>query len=165
MTLRHSLTMTPSDAAAALHKVPSKLGQATNTAIKDFSLKAARLARENAKKGRPFLYRRTGFLLQRIRATWSSKPGDVRGGISFPDIPGRVLNDGAVIVPRRGKYLVFRLYASPTEATPTGPWVRTKRVVIPKTLWATKAIQEASRDVPSMLNQKITAAWREALRG
>lgn len=87
---------------------------------------------------------RSGRFMKSLKLTQNKRGQFVTGmSLSFPRIPGTVLNDGALIRPRKGKYLTFRLMKDTDTTVATGQFVRVKQVLIRPTHWADKAQAKA----------------------
>ena len=156
----HQVTSNINSIMSWASRLPGRVGNAIRQTLHKHSEEMAEQARKNAQAGRPFLYKRKGVLLRGIKPMFKVSGTKTELGITFPKIPGQALNDGAVIVPRRGKYLVYRLFANTTEATPSGPWRKSRRVVIPGTKWATKAVEQAGKKLPALLQKQVIGAFR-----
>lgn len=144
-----------------LTRIPENLQAVANAAFRatvDYAYEEARKYAGND-SSIAFFFRRSGKFVKSIRRTPYIQLGpDLQGEqrISSNHPGARIHSLGGTIVPRRGPYLTFRLYATPTEVTPSGPWVRTRRVNIPARPFLEPAAADAVKHWPLFCKDAIS---------
>lgn len=100
-----------------------------------------------------YLTARSGDARKAVRATVTA-----RGAVLSATGPGMTfLEDGGTILPRRGKYLTFRLHQPGDGRVATGQWIRTRKVVIPARHMVRDAGDQASDLLPTYLARLLEA--------
>lgn len=117
-----------------LLRLPENMIAVGNAAFRRLVDDVVLRAKENVSLGRPGLIPRTGRLRQSIQKGPYKQltPGGYGEQRVYSNlIYARVHEFGATIRPRKGPYLVFRLWNFSDTTEPTGPWVRARQVTIP----------------------------------
>lgn len=147
-----------------LFRIPENLVVAVNGAFRRLVDDVVWRAQENVSLGRPGLIPRTGRLQKSIKKgpykQWS--PGSYGEQRVYSDlIYARVHEYGATIRPKTKPYLVFRLWNFSDTTAPTGPWVRTKQVVIPPRPYLGPAAQDAAAHWPEYVAEVVDYIRRQ----
>jgi phage gpG-like protein len=141
-----------------LLRLPENLTAVVNAAFRRMVDDVVARARENVSLGRPGLIPRTGRLRESIRKGPYKQytPGGYGEQRVYSNlIYSRVHEYGATIVPKRGPYLVFRLWQFSDTTEPTGPWVRARRVEIPARPYLMPAARDAARNWPQYVREAM----------
>ncbi|RTI04509.1 hypothetical protein CSW30_13275 [Thermus scotoductus] len=138
--------------------IPQNLVAVGNAAFRRLVDDVVRRAQENASLGRPGLIPRTGKLHKSITKgpykQWT--PGSYGEQRVYSDlIYARVHEYGATIRPKRGPYLVFRLWNFSDTDRPTGPWRRARQVVIPPRPFLGPAAKDATAHWPEYVRDAL----------
>jgi hypothetical protein len=139
-------------------RIPENLTAVVNAAFRRMVDDVVARARENVSMGRPGLIPRTGKLRDSIRKGPYRQytPGSYGEQRVFSNlIYSRVHEYGATIVPKRGPFLVFRLWQFSDTTEPTGPWVRARRVEIPPRPYLMPAARDAARNWPQYVRNAL----------
>lgn len=129
-----------------IQKLPSLPVEVTHATMQDVRQVVLYEARKNVSKGGSRgLNVRTGNLYRNLRTRVELTPKGASVRITGP-FYGRVNARGAVIVPKKGPYLVFQV---------GGRWVRSKRVVIPARPWDKDALEAVQRQFPSYFRKEL----------
>ncbi|WP_243028559.1 hypothetical protein [Thermus albus] len=152
------------DSLDPLFSIRENLVAAVNGAFRRLVDDVVRRAQENVSLGRPGLIPRTGRLRKSIKKgpykQWS--PGSYGEQRVYSDVVyARVHEYGATIRPKRGPYLVFRLWNFSDTSAPTGPWVRARQVVIPPRPFLGPAGQDAAAHWPEYVDEVIAEIRRQ----
>lgn len=137
----------------AFLQIPANVLAIKNSAFQALTDGVWERARQNATAGRswnastPYLFKRTGSLEASIQKTPYVQLGVGADGEQriYTLHPGaRINEEGGTITGR--PWLTFRLYANPSESTPSGPWIRTRQVTIPARPFMNPAAQAGVND-------------------
>lgn len=144
--------------------IPENLVAAVNGAFRRLVDDVVLRAKENVSLGRPGLIPRTGKLRKSIQKgpyrQWT--PGSYGEQKVYSNlIYARVHEYGATIRPKRGPYLVFRLWNFSDTTAPTGPWVRARQVVIPPRPFLGPAAQDAAAHWPEYVQEVVDYIRRQ----
>jgi phage gpG-like protein len=144
----YTLSITP-DIQTVIQKLNSGLNALQTEFIYGLAEDARAKAKQNASRGRPGLYRRSGRLAEAIYGTPHSgssfgDEGDVTLGVDLYDVPYAAIHERGGIIRPHGKYLTFQI---------GGRWIRARQVRIPKRPY----LEPAARDVTSVgsLRQRL----------
>lgn len=145
---------------AILERFPENLYAVANAAFRRLVDDVVLRARENVSLGRPGLIPRTGRLRDSIqkgpyKQLTPNSYGEQRVYSNL--VYARVHEYGAVIAPKRGPYLVFRLWNFSDTTQPTGPWVRARRVEIPARPYLGPAARDTAAHWPEYLREAMRA--------
>lgn len=100
-----------------------------------------------------YLTARSGKARDSVRASWNA--GGARLSASGPGMA--LQEEGGTILPRRGRWLTFRLRQPWDGAEPTGQWIRTRKVKIPARHMVRDAATQALDDLPTFLDFALEA--------
>jgi phage gpG-like protein len=142
-----------------LLRIPENLTAVVNAAFRRMVDDVVARAKENVSLGRPGLIPRTGRLRDSIQKGPYKQysPGSYGEQRVYSNlIYSRVHEYGAVITPKRGPFLVFRLWQFSDTDHPTGPWVRARRVEIPARPYLMPAARDAARNWPDYVRETMT---------
>lgn len=145
-------------------QIPENLYAAANAAFRRMVDDVVARAKENVSLGRPGLIPRTGRLRESIKKGPYKQltPGSYGEQRVYSNLIYAPVHEyGAVIRPKRGPYLVFRLWNFFDTAEPTGPWRKARQVVIP----ARPYLGPAARDTAAHWPQYLEEAMRYILGG
>jgi phage gpG-like protein len=136
----YTLTITP-DIASALQKLEHGLNRLQIEYIEGMTEDVRVQAKQNATRGRPGLYRRSGHLADNIRAesVTGRQFGDdasITFGVDLGTVPyARIHELGGTIKPKSGGYLHFQI---------NGRWIQARQVKIPKRPYLEPAAQQVT---------------------
>jgi phage gpG-like protein len=143
----------------ALLRIPENIYAVGNAAFRRFVDDVQARARENVSMGRPGLIPRSGKLYESIqKGPYKQLSPDSYGEqrIYSNLVYSRVHEFGAVITPKKGPFLVFRLWTF----APSGPWVRARRVEIPARPYLGPAAKDAVPHWPELVREAIDYIFR-----
>ncbi len=139
-------------------RIPENLAVVVNAAFRRLVDDVVARAKENVSLGRPGLIPRTGRLRDSIQKGPYRQytPGGYGEQRVYSNlIYSRVHEYGAIITPKRGPYLVFRLWNFHDTDYPTGPWVRARKVEIPARPYLMPAARDAARNWPDYVREAL----------
>lgn len=104
--------------------------------------------RASAGTGKTTLSRRSGGLVRSIEYRTKKIETGLNIALRFA-FYGMVHENGAIITPKRAKYLVFHI--------PGVGWRKSRRVIIPQRRWASKSREEATKQFPEIFRRMLKA--------
>lgn len=139
-------------------RIPENLYAAANAAFRRMVDDVVARAKENVSLGRPGLIPRTGRLRESIRKGPYKQltPGGYGEQRVYSNLVYAPVHEyGAVIRPKRGPYLVFRLWNFSDTDAPTGPWRKARQVVIPARPYLGPAARDTAAHWPEYLREAM----------
>lgn len=142
------------DAPIKVHSLALlRLGKELKDAIRPILASLASAGKRQVQRNMiAYLGRRTGWLRKHV---YGVRRSDSLYVVAAPRHIAEPLERGATIVPKKGKYLTFKL--------PDGSWIKAKSVTIPARHWFTKSIAgfEDSPEYITAIDKGIAKAVRK----